>query len=111
MCDYLDPDVIADQCGRYVDDIVIAAKNATDLTQNIRAVFECICRPGLKLTIEKCHFVFGQVKFPGKVISGFTKNPQNPKFPQQSEILQIKKGLATLLAFRKSLQKIFFQGG
>ena len=31
--------VKADQCAQYVDDIGIAAKNATDLTRNIRAVF------------------------------------------------------------------------
>ena len=37
MREYLDPVVKADQCAQYVDDIGIAAKNATELTLNIRA--------------------------------------------------------------------------
>ena len=52
MRKYLDPVVKADQCAQYVDDIGIAANNATDLTRNIRAVFKCIRQAGLKLTIE-----------------------------------------------------------
>ena len=42
MREYLDPVVKADQCAQYVDDIKIAANNATDLTRNIRAVFKCV---------------------------------------------------------------------
>ena len=38
MCEYLDPVVKADQCAQNVDDIGIAANNATDLTRNIWAV-------------------------------------------------------------------------
>ena len=38
MREYLDPVVKADQCAQYVDDIGIAANNATVLTRNIRAV-------------------------------------------------------------------------
>ena len=56
MREYLDPVVRADQCAQYVDDIGIAANNATDLTRNIRAVFKCIRNAGLKLTIEKKPF-------------------------------------------------------
>ena len=60
MHEYLDPVVKADQCAHYVDDIGIAANNATDLTRNIRAVFKCNSQAGLKMTIEKCHFVVTQ---------------------------------------------------
>ena len=56
MREYLDPVVKAHQGAQYVDDIGIAANDATDLTRNIRAVFKCIRQAGLKLTIEKCHF-------------------------------------------------------
>ena len=69
VCEYLDPGVKADQCAQNVDDIGIAAKNATDLTQNIRAVFQCFLQAGLKLTIEKWHFGFRQVEFLGGTIS------------------------------------------
>ena len=69
MREYLDPVVKADQCAQYVDDIGIAANNAMDLTRNIRAVFKCIRKAGLKLTIEKCHFGVRHVEFLGKTIS------------------------------------------
>ena len=39
MREHLDPVVKADQCAQNVDDIGIAANNATDLTRHIRAVF------------------------------------------------------------------------
>ena len=61
--EYLDPVVKADQCAQYVDDIGIAANNATELTRNIRAVFQCIRNAGLELTIEKCHLESGRLNF------------------------------------------------
>ena len=79
MREYLDPVVKADQCAQYVDDIGIAANNATDLTRNIRAVFECIRQAGLKLTIEKCHFGGRQVEFLGRTISPEGISPQAQK--------------------------------
>ena len=63
MREYLNPVVKADHCAQYVDDIGIAANNATDLTRNIRAVFKCIPQTKLKLTIEKCHFGVRQIEF------------------------------------------------
>ena len=60
--EYLDTRVKADQCAQYVDDIRIAANNATDPIRNIRAVFKCIRQAGLKLKIEKCHFGARKVK-------------------------------------------------
>ena len=68
MREYLDPVVKADQCAQYVDDIGIAASNATDLTRNIRAVFQCVRNAGLKLTIQKCHFRVRQVEYLGRTI-------------------------------------------
>ena len=68
MHEYLKPNVKVDQCAQYVDDIGIASNTATDLTWNIRAVFNCFRQAGNKLTIEKCHFGFRQVQFLGRPI-------------------------------------------
>ena len=76
MREYSDPVVKADQCAQYVDDIGIAANNATDLTRNIREVFKCIRQAGLNLTIEKCHFAVRQVEFLGRTISSDGASPQ-----------------------------------
>ena len=97
MREYLDPVVKADQCAQYVDDIGIAANNATDLTRNIRAVFKFIRNAGLKLTIEKCHFGVRQGEFLGRTISSEGVSPQPHKiqnflsklrFPKSENALQ-----------------------
>ena len=105
MREYLDPVVKADQCAQYVDDIVNAANNATDLTRNIRAVFKCIRKAGLKLTIEKCHFGVRQVEFLGRTISSEGVLTQSHKIQnfEQIEIPQIQEGFAALSGFRKFL--------
>ena len=42
MREYLDKVIKADQCAQYVDDIGIAANDATQLINNLRATFQCI---------------------------------------------------------------------
>ena len=102
MREYLDPVVKADQCAQYVDDIGIAANNATDLARNIRAVFNCICQAGLKLTIEKCHFGVRQVEFLGRTISSEGVSPQSHKtqnFLSKLRFPKSKKPLQRYLGF------------
>ena len=96
MREYLDPVVKADQCAQYVDDIGIAANNATDLTQNIRAVFKCIRQAGLKLTIEKCHFPVRQVEFLGRTISPEGISPQAKKIQNFLDKLRLPKSKKAL---------------
>ena len=80
-----------------MDDIGIAANNATDLTRNIRAVFRCVRRAGLKLTIENCHYGVRPIEFPGGTISPEEISPQARKiqifldkltFPKPKKALQ-----------------------
>ena len=102
MREYLEPVVKADQCAQYVDDIRIAANNATDLTRNIRAVFKCIRQAGLKLIIENCHFGVRQVEFLGKTISPEGISPQAGKIQNFLDKLRFhksKKALQRYLRF------------
>ena len=102
MREYLDPVVKADQCAQYVDDIGIAANNATDLTRNIRAVFKCIHQAGLKLKNEKCHFGVRQVDFLGRTISPEGISPQAKKIQSFLDKLRFpksKKALQRYLGF------------
>ena len=69
MREYLDKVIKADQCAQYVDDIGIAANNATQLINNLRAIFECIRTAGLKLTMHKCHFGAKEIDFLGRTIT------------------------------------------
>ena len=91
MREYLDPVVKADQCAQYVDNIGIAANNATDLTRNIRAVFKCIRPAALKLTIEKCHFGVRQIEFLGRTISPEGISPQARKIQNFHDKLRFSK--------------------
>ena len=79
MREYLDPEVKADQCAQYVHDIGIADNNASDLNRTIRAVFKCIRRAGLKLTIEMWHFGVRQVEVLGRTISSEGVSPHSHK--------------------------------
>ena len=102
MREYLDPVVKADQCAQKVDDIGIAANNATDLTRNIRAVFKCFRQAGLKLTIKKCHFRVRQVEFLGRTISSEGVSPQThkiQKFLNKLKFHKSKKALQRNLGF------------
>ena len=100
--EYLDPVVKADQCAQYVDEIGIAAKDARDLTPNIRAVFKCIRQAGLKLITEKCHFGLGQIEFLGRTISSEGVLPQSHKiqnFLNKLRLPKSKKALQRYLGF------------
>ena len=102
MREYLDPVVKADQCAQYVDDIGIAANNATNLTRNIQAVFKCIRQAGLKLTFAKSHFGVRQVEFPGRRISPEGISPQARKiqnFLDKLGFTKSKKALQRYLGF------------
>ena len=99
MREYLDPVVKADQCAQYLDAIGIAANNATDLTRNIRAVFQCIRNAGLKLTIEKCHFGVRQVEFFGKTVSSEGVSPQAQNFLNKLRFPKSEKALQQYLGF------------
>ena len=102
MREYLDPVVKTDQCAQYVDDIAIAANNATDLTRNIRAVIKCIRQAGLKLSIENNRFGVRQVEFLGRTISPEGISPQAGKsqnFLEKHRFPKSKKALQRYLGF------------
>ena len=62
-----------------MDDIGIAANTTEQLNKNIRAVFKCIRKAGLKLTSEKCHFGVTQVEFLGRTITPNEVAPEDHK--------------------------------
>ena len=102
MREYLDTVVKADRCAQNVEDIGIAANNATDLTRNIRAVFKCIRQARLKLTIGKCHFGVRQVEFLGRTVSPERISPRARKIQNFRDKLRFpksKKALQRYLCF------------
>ena len=76
MPEDFEPVVKTEKCAQYVDDNGNAAKNATDLAQNIRAVFQCNRQAGFKLRTESCHFKVRQVIFLCRTIASEVASPQ-----------------------------------
>ena len=102
MREYLDKAIKADQCAQYVDDIGIAANDSTQLCINIKTVFECIRKAGLKLTMAKCHFGVKQVDFLGRTITPEGVSPQKEKvkqFLQKLKFPKSKKALQRYIGF------------
>ena len=102
MREYLDKVIKADQCAQYVDDIGIAANDAEQLINNLRATFQCIQRAGLKLTMHKCHFGATEFDFLGRTITPSGVKPQRPRvqnFLENTKFPKSKKALQRYLGF------------
>ena len=96
MREYLYPVVKADQYAQKVDNIGIAANNATDITWTILAVFKCICQAGLKLIIEKCYFRARQVEFLRRTTPPEGISPQARKIQNLLDKFRIPKSKQAL---------------
>ena len=105
--EYLDPVNKADQCAQYVDDNGIAANTPGQLIKNIRAVFQCLRKAGLKLSLAKCRFGVQEVDFPGRTITtkGFAPQKQKiNKFLEKVKFPPSKKALQRYIGFLKYYQ-------
>ena len=92
----------ADQCAQYVNDIGIAANNATHLISNIRATFECIRTAGLKSKMHKCHCKAKETDFLERTITPEGARPQRPgvqNFLEKTKFRKSKKALQRYLGF------------
>ena len=102
MREYLDKVIKADQCAQYVDDIGIAANDAEQLINNLRATFQCIQKAGLKPTMHKCHFGATEIDFLGRTITPAGMKPQRPRvqnFLENTKFPKSKKALQRYLGF------------
>ena len=104
MREYLDSVIKAHQCAQCVDDIGIAANTTEQLIKNIRAVFKCIRKAGLKLTIKKCHFGVTQVECFGRTITPDGVAPQDREV--KSSIPEIQKTSPKIHWFCQLLPKL-----
>ena len=77
--EYPDPVIKANQCAQYVDDIGIAANTPEQLIKNLRAVFQCLRKAGLKLSMAKRHFGVQETDFLGQTITTKEVAPQKQK--------------------------------
>ena len=100
--EYLDPVIKADQCSQYVDDIGRAANTPEQLIKNLQAVFQCLRKAGLKLSMAKCHFGVQEVDFLGRTITTNGVAPQKQKiakFLERVKFPRSKKALQRYIGF------------
>ena len=90
------------QWAQHVDDFGIAANNPQHLIKNLRAVFHCLRKAGLKLSMAKSHFGVQELDFLGHTMTtkGVARQKQkvtdffeNFKFYRPKETLQHYIGL------------------
>lgn len=87
----------------FVDDILIAGKDETEHLSRLRSVFELIKNNGLRIRMNKCHFVVASVEYLGFRVDGHEihktsdriKAIKVAKVPENKEELQSFLGLVT----------------
>ena len=100
--EYLDPVFKADQCAQYVDNIGIAANTPEHLIKNLQAVFQCLRKAGLKLSMAKCPFGVQEVDFLGRTTTNNGVAPRKQKIAKILEKFKFprsKKHFNDILAF------------
>ena len=76
---YLDPRLAANICTQYMDDIGSDIEKFEDLIPSLTKIFECVRKPGLKLSPNKCEFVTQKVTFLGKIITPAGIQPESER--------------------------------
>ena len=62
-----------------MDDIGSAVNNFNELVPNLRKIFECVRKSGLKLSPSKCEFGVQEITFLGKVITPAGIQPETQR--------------------------------
>ena len=87
---------------QYVEDIGIAANTPEQLIENLRAVFQCLRKDGLILSMTKCHFRVQEIEFLGGTITTKGVAPQKQKitkFFKKGKFPRSKKALQGYIGF------------
>ena len=93
---YLDPVIKADQFAQFVDDIGTAANTPEQMIKNLRAVFQCLRKTGLKLSMAKCLFGLQEVDLLERTITTKGVAPQKQKITKFFEKVKFPRSKKTL---------------
>ena len=91
MRKYLYPCIVADQCFQYVDDLGTAANTFDEFINNLKAIFVCIEKAGLKFTTSKCEFGLKEMTFLGNTITNEGMQPDKKKVTDFLSTLKVPK--------------------
>ena len=107
--EYLDPVIKADQCAQYVDDTGKAANTPEQLIKHLRAVFQCLRKAGLKVSMAKSFSGLQEVEFLGRTITNIDVAPQKQKitkFLEKVKFPRSKKALQRYIGFLNYIPRL-----
>ena len=90
---YLEPYFSANVCTQFMEDIGCGVESVEQLIPNLRLIFKCLRRSGLKLSPEKCVVRSEKVCFLGNVITKDGLQPKNEKIQKFLKTLEITKSV------------------
>ena len=99
---YLYPCSAANICFQFMDDIGCNVNKFEELIPNLRKIFDCLRRSGLKLSPEKCEIAINSMKFLGNVITSKGILPQSEKitkFLSKIKMPETTKQVKRLIGF------------
>ena len=103
VTNYLEPCLSANICTQFMHDIGCGVESIKQLIPNLRLIFTCLRRSGLKVSLENCVFGSEKVSFLGNVITKEGLQPEKEKienFLKTLEIPESVKQVKRLIGFR-----------
>ena len=113
MRKYLDSCIASGKCFQYVDDIGSATNSQGEMIANLREIFKCIEKAGLRLSMKKCEFGVPKITFLGNTITSQGMAPNKKKvdlflaklkMPRTTK--QVKRWIGFLQFFRAFLPSL-----
>ncbi|GFW86537.1 hypothetical protein TNCV_4333211 [Trichonephila clavipes] len=95
---------------RYLDDLVIPAKNEKEGLEKRKIIFEVAKKYGLEIKFKKCQFLKKKIEFLGHIVESGTIKPSPTKtlavrkFPEPTIIKQVQSFLGLTGYFRKYIK-------
>ena len=90
---YLEPCLSANLCTQFMDDIECGVESIDQLIQNLRQIFICLRRSGLKLWPENCVLGSAKVSFLGNVITKEGLQPEKEEIQKFLKTLEVPKSM------------------
>jgi transposase InsO family protein len=94
----------------YLDDVLVAASNWTEMCQKLKIVFKAIKDANLTFKLDKCHFGAAQVQYVGYTLSKDGLRPNKTKveavteFPEPRNVTELRRFLGLTGYFRRFMQ-------
>ncbi|GFY30442.1 retrovirus-related Pol polyprotein from transposon 17.6 [Trichonephila clavipes] len=95
---------------RYLDDLVIPAKNEQEGLEKLKIIFEVTKKYGLEIKFKKCQLLKKKIEFLGYIVESGTIKPSTTKtlavqkFPEPTTIKQVQSFLGLTGYFRKYIK-------